>query len=96
LSHCGEKAAEIGRWLSGFGGSLRMLLGEGFEVFYGGAALGVFEVEIVQQGFKGGVAHLRANHVEDHGAFVHDDGAIVGGVGRQARSLGDRRGFFVH
>jgi len=42
-----EKAAQIGRRLPGFGGSLRVLLGEGFEVFDGGGALGVFEIEIV-------------------------------------------------
>ena len=91
-----EEAVEVRRGLTGFCAGLRVLLGESFEVFDGGAALGVLDVKIVEERFEGDVAHLRADHVEDHGALVHYDGAIVRGIGSEARGLGDGRGFFVH
>ncbi len=72
-----EKAVQVGGRLASFSRRLRVLFREGFEIFVGGAALGVLDVEIVEQGFEGDIAHLRADHVEDHGAFVHYDGAVV-------------------
>ena len=75
---------------------LHVLLRASFEVFDGSAVLRVLEVEIVQQRFEGGIAHLRAHHVKNHGPFVHDHRAVIAGIGRQSRGLGDGRGVFIH
>ena len=43
-----EETAQLRRRLASFGGGLRVLLGESFKIFDGGAALSVFVVEVVQ------------------------------------------------
>ena len=39
---------------------------------------------------------MRAQHVEDHRAFIFDDGAVVAGVGSETRGLRNRGGIFAH
>ena len=96
LSHCAKKPRSCGAGFARLRGGFGVLLREVCEIVDGGALAVVLEVEVVEQRFEGDVAHLRAQHVEDHRAFVHDDGAVVAGVGSEARGLRDGRGVFTH
>ena len=72
------------------------MLGEVFEILVARRLFGKLKVEIAYRGFEGYVAHHGAQHVKEHGAFVHHDGTIVGRVGRKAARLRHGRGVFVH
>jgi len=50
----------------------------------------------VQRRFEADISHLRAQHVEEHRALIHDDGAIGAGVRCEPRFLSNGSGVVVH
>ena len=79
-----EKKAVSSRWLLG--------LGDGLDVVAADALVGVLREHAAQELLEGVVAHLPAEHVEDHGALFQGHGLELRGVGVEAAEGGERLG----
>src|SRR2546430_3854866 len=73
-----------------------MALSEILEILDACGFLGELKIKIAESGFESRVAHHGAEHVEEHGTFVHHDGAVVGGIGGETAGLANGGGVLVH
>jgi len=72
-----EKCPQVRRILPRLYGGQRVTLRDVLKILDPRGFLRELKVEVVQGGLEGHIAHLRAEHVKKHGAFVHHDRAIV-------------------